>query len=101
MVHGVGGTIGALLTGILASKALVSADYFPLSAKIMEEGGNFGLFLAQLKAVLFSYGFVGLGTALILWFLKLFMPLRVKASEEERGLDYVAHGEEAYDPMTN
>jgi len=101
MVHGVGGTIGALLTGILASKTLVAADYFPLSAKIMEEGGNVGLFLAQLKAVLFSYGFVGLGTALILWFLQLFMPLRVKPTEEERGLDYVAHGEEAYDPMTN
>ena len=101
MVHGVGGTVGALLTGILAAKSLVSADYFPLSAKIMEEGGNFGLFIAQFKAVLFSYGFVGLGTALILWFLKLFMPLRVSEQDEERGLDYVAHGEEAYDPMTN
>jgi Amt family ammonium transporter len=29
------------------------------------------------------------------------MPLRVSANDEERGLDYVAHGEEAYDPMTN
>ena len=44
---------------------------------------------------------MGLGTALILWFLKLFMPLRVNESDEERGLDFVAHGEEAYDPMTN
>ena len=101
MVHGVGGTVGALLTGILAAKSLVSADYFPLSAKIMEEGGNAGLFIAQFKAVLFTYGFVGLGTALILWFLKLFMPLRVNENDEERGLDFVAHGEEAYDPMTN
>ena len=101
MVHGVGGTIGALLTGILASKALVPADYFPLSAKLMEEGGNAGLFLAQLKAVVFTYIFVGIGTAVILLLLKLVMPLRVSASDEERGLDYVAHGEEAYDPMTN
>jgi Amt family ammonium transporter len=101
MVHGVGGTVGALLTGILAAKSLVPADYFPLSAKIMEEGGNAGLFVAQFKAVLFTYGFVGLGTALILWFLKLFMPLRVNENDEERGLDFVAHGEEAYDPMTN
>ncbi|KEF42240.1 MAG: ammonia channel protein [Cyanobium sp. CACIAM 14] len=101
MVHGVGGTTGALLTGILASKALVPADYFPLSAKIMEESGNFGLFIAQLKAVIFSYGFVALGTAVILWILGALMPLRVSAEDEERGLDYVAHGEEAYDPMTN
>jgi len=101
MVHGVGGTVGALLTGLLAVKTLVPADYFPLSAKIMEEGGNAALFVAQLKAVLFTYGFVALGTALILWFLGLFMKLRVSAESEDRGLDFVAHGEEAYDPMTN
>lgn len=101
MVHGVGGTVGALLTGILASKALVPADYFPLSAKILEESGNFGLFIAQLKAVIFSYGFVALGTAVILWILGALMPLRVSAEDQERGLDFVAHGEEAYDPMTN
>jgi ammonium transporter, Amt family len=29
------------------------------------------------------------------------MPLRVSAAEEERGLEFVLHGEEAYDPMTN
>lgn len=101
MVHGVGGTLGALLTGVFAAKSLVPADYFPLSAKIFEEGGNFGLFFAQLKAVLISYGFVGLATALILFTLKAFMPLRVSPEEEDRGLDFVAHGEEAYDPMTN
>jgi ammonium transporter, Amt family len=101
MVHGVGGTVGALLTGILASKALVPADYFPLSAEILEKSGNFGLFIAQLKAVIFSYGFVALGTAVILWILGALMPLRVSAEDEERGLDFVAHGEEAYDPMTN
>lgn len=101
MVHGVGGTIGALLTGIFAAKTLVPADYFPLSAKILAESGNFGMFIAQLKAVLFSYGFVAIGTALILFILKAIMPLRVSPEEEERGLDFVAHGEEAYDPMTN
>jgi Amt family ammonium transporter len=101
MVHGVGGTLGALLTGIFASKTLVPADYFPLSAEIMEKSGNFGMFLAQLKAVLFSYGFVAIATALILFILKAFMPLRVTPEEEVRGLDFVAHGEEAYDPMTN
>ena len=70
-------------------------------AEIMEKSGNFGMFIAQLKAVLFSYGFVAIATALILLILKAFMPLRVTAEEEDRGLDFVAHGEEAYDPMTN
>lgn len=100
-VHGVGGTIGALLTGLLAVPALVPADYFPKSAEILAKGGNGALFVAHIKAVLLSYGFVGIGTALILWLISLTIGLRVSPSEEERGLDYVAHGEEAYDPMTN
>ena len=101
MVHGIGGTVGALLTGLLASKTLVPADYFPQAAKILEESGNFGLLVAQFKAVLFTYGFVALATAVILWGLGAVMPLRVSPEQEERGLDFVAHGEEAYDPMTN
>ncbi|MFM7087056.1 MAG: ammonium transporter [Cyanobium sp.] len=101
MVHGVGGTAGALLTGLLAAKDLVPADYFPQAARILEESGNVGLLLTQFKAVLFSYGFVALATAVILWSLGAVMPLRVSTTEEERGLDFVAHGEEAYDPMTN
>ena len=99
-VHGVGGTIGALLTGALAVKELVPADYFPNSAKILEESGNFGLFVAQVKAVLVTYGFVAIGTVVILLIVKATVGLRVTPEEEERGLDFVAHGEEAYDPMT-
>jgi Amt family ammonium transporter len=98
-VHGVGGTIGALLTGALAVKELVPADYFPLSAKILEEQGNLGMFIAQLKAVVLTYGFVGLGTLIILLIVKATVGLRVSPADEERGLDYVLHGEEAYDPM--
>ncbi|MCT0224574.1 ammonium transporter [Synechococcus sp. CS-1328] len=100
MVHGVGGTVGALLTGLLAVPALVPADYFPVSAQLLADGGNGALFLAQLKAVVITYGFVGLGTALILWFVGSIVGLRVSPETEERGLDFVVHGEEAYDPMT-
>jgi Amt family ammonium transporter len=56
--------------------------------------------IAQLKAVLITYGFVGLGTAIILWVVGAVVGLRVTPADEERGLDFVAHGEEAYDPMT-
>lgn len=99
MVHGVGGTIGALLTGVFAVSALVPADYFPKSAEVMAAGGNLGLFVVQLKAVLITYGFVGIGTAVILLILGAIMPLRITPEEEDRGVDYVLHGEEAYDPM--
>jgi Amt family ammonium transporter len=96
----VGGTVGALLTGAFAVPALVPADYFPKAAELLQQGGNVALFVAHLKAVLISYGFVGLGTAIILWVVGSVVGLRVTPEEEERGLDYVAHGEEAYDPMT-
>jgi len=101
MVHGVGGTVGALLTGAMAATALVPEDYFPLSAKIIKESGNLGMFFAQLKAVLFTYAFVGILTAIIVWVLSAIIGSRVSPASEERGLDFVAHGEEAYDPMTN
>ena len=100
MVHGVGGTVGALLTGVFAVSALVPADYFPVSAELLSKGGNAALFGAQVKAVLITYGFVGIGTAVILWIVGATVGLRVTPEEEERGMDFVAHGEEAYDPMT-
>jgi Amt family ammonium transporter len=58
------------------------------------------MFVAQLKAVLIAYGFVALATAIILWIVGAIFGLRVSSNDEERGLDFVAHGEEAYDPMT-
>jgi len=68
---------------------------------VLESGGNLGLFFTQLKAVLFTYGFVGIATAIILWLVGAVVGLRVSPEQEDRGLDFVAHGEEAYDPMTN
>ena len=55
--------------------------------------------MAHVKAVLISYGFVGLGSAIILWIVGATCGLRVSPGLEQRGLDVVAHGEEAYDPM--
>jgi Amt family ammonium transporter len=101
MVHGVGGTIGCLLTGIFAVPALVPAEFFPKSAEILAKGGNFAMFVAQLQGVIFTYVWIGISTAVILLIIKATVGLRVTPDEEERGLDFVAHGEEAYDPMTN
>jgi len=86
---------------LLAAPILVPADYFPKSAEILASSGNFGLFIAHCKAVLLSYGFVGIGTAVILWIVGATVGLRVTTQDESRGLDFVAHGEEAYDPMNS
>ena len=101
MVHGVGGTVGALLTGVFAVKEFVDPNFFPKAAEILNgPGGNVGMFLAQLQAVVLAYGFVALATLIILWIVGATVGLRVSTQDEERGLDFVAHGEEAYDPMT-
>jgi Amt family ammonium transporter len=101
LLPGGGAMVGALLTGSLASLPHLAGDYFPLSAKILEESGHFGLFIARIDTFILPYGFVALGTAIMLSILGALMPLRVSIEEEERGLDFVSHGEESYDPMTN
>jgi len=88
-VHGIGGIVGALLTGIFA---------FPEMGGFKEGltttvAGQVGI---QLKSVLFTVVWSGVGTAVILAVLKPLMGLRVSEDDEEQGLDLSQHGEEAY-----
>jgi len=89
-VHGVGGIVGALLTGVFASSAVNPAGADGLLL------GNPALLFKQVKAV----GSVGLYslvmTAGILLVVKVLVGLRVSATEEETGLDLSQHGERAY-----
>ena len=56
----------------------------------------------RLTAILANDGILGLGTAIVPLILGALMPLRVSGEEEEeRGLNFVFNGGEAYDPMTN
>jgi Amt family ammonium transporter len=87
--HGVGGTVGALLTGVFAQKALNGTT----------DGALFGnpyQLVIQSAAILAAIVYSGLGTFVILKAIALFMPLRATKSEEAEGLDITAHGEEAY-----
>jgi Amt family ammonium transporter len=87
--HGVGGTVGALLTGVLAHKAWNgTADGLLF--------GNPGQLGVQAVAALVAIAFSALGTLAILKLISLFAPLRVNAREEGLGLDVSQHGEEAY-----
>jgi ammonium transporter, Amt family len=89
-VHGVGGTIGALLTGVFATKSVNALG---------QDGLLFGnpiLLWDQLEGVLITYVFAGVGTFVILKLLSFLMPLRVSGETEQQGLDISEHGEEGY-----
>ncbi len=86
-VHGVGGTWGALATGLFASTALSDGGLFT---------GNGGQFVEQVIGVLATYVFCGLGTVVILSILRATVGLRVDGEEEMTGLDLALHAETAY-----
>jgi Amt family ammonium transporter len=89
-VHGVGGILGAILTGVFASKAINPAGNDGLLY------GNPSLVLTQIKAVGVTVIFAVIGTVVILGVLKAVMGLRVSEQEERMGLDLSQHSESAY-----
>lgn len=90
-VHGVGGTWGALATGLFASKAINSAGNDGLFF------GNPGQLWIQLVSVVATIGLAVVGTIIILSIVKLIMGLRVADDEERMGLDLSQHNERAYE----
>jgi Amt family ammonium transporter len=87
--HGVGGMVGALLTGVLASRAWGA----PVDGLVH---GQAGLLLPQVTGIVAAGAYSGAVTFLILRAIALFLPLRREARGERLGLDIVQHGEEAY-----
>ena len=90
-VHGVGGTAGALLTGVFASKLINSAGQDGLLA------GNPAQMIPQILGVLATIAYAAIGTFVILKIIDAVIGLRVKEHAEEEGLDISQHGELAYD----
>jgi Amt family ammonium transporter len=89
-VHGVGGILGALMTGVFASTAINPA----VTDQGLIYGG--GLLITQIKAVAVTVVFAVVGTAVIMMVLKAVMGLRVSEQEERLGLDLSQHSESAY-----
>jgi len=87
--HGVGGTVGALLTGVFAEKALNGVADGVLF-------GNPKQILIQGTAILAAIVYSGGASFVLLKAIALVMPLRAAADEEASGLDIALHGEEAY-----
>jgi len=89
-VHGVGGTFGALATGLFASKAINAAGADGVFF------GNPSLFLVQLLSVAVAIVYAFSVTWIILKVLDWTMGLRVQQEEEVQGLDLSQHGESGY-----
>lgn len=88
-IHGVGGTIGALLTGVFADPSINEAGKGLLF-------GNPGQLLTQLIAVGVTIVYSGVMTFVIFMVIKAIIGLRVDAEDEVIGLDESQHGEKAY-----
>jgi ammonium transporter, Amt family len=93
-VHGAGGTIGALLTGVFAQAIVnpIFGDGKPVGAR----DGHWGQIGNQLIGVLFAWGFALVGTMVILKITDVITGFRVTEEHEVEGLDITQHGEEAY-----
>jgi Amt family ammonium transporter len=89
-VHGIGGTWGALATGLFASKAINSGGADGLFF------GNPGQLWIQFVAVLASWALAFFGTLVILKIIDWTMGLRVSDEDEQVGLDLSQHEERAY-----
>jgi len=92
-VHGIGGTLGAILTGVFATRACwdITEKGEPLG---MLEGGS--VMPGQLAAVGVTILFSVVGTFVILLVVKALVGLRVSEQDEVRGLDLSEHDEEGY-----
>jgi Amt family ammonium transporter len=96
-VHMVGGTLGALLTGVFATKDVNPA--IPTLTLGLDGGLLYGypsLMMKQAIAIVATYVFCGLGTFLLLSVINAIIPLRPEVDDERMGLDLSQHSETAY-----
>ena len=87
--HGFGGTVGALLTGVFAQKALNGVQ----DGLLFGNAAQVGIQAAAVAAVIV---YSGVASAVLLKLIGLVTPLRASQDEEAIGMDLSQHGEEAY-----
>jgi Amt family ammonium transporter len=99
-VHGAGGTLGALLTGLFATGAINAAFGRNAAGAALPTGamdGHWGQILNQLAGIGIAWGISIVGTLVLLFAVDKVIGLRVSPEEESAGLDLSQHGEEGYD----
>lgn len=95
-VHCIGGIIGAILTGVLVNPALGGAGIMNYETGKIAEYAFSTQVIAQVKAVLLTLVWSGIGSAIIYKVIDLLVGLRVTTEQEREGLDLTEHGERAY-----
>jgi Amt family ammonium transporter len=93
-VHGAGGTIGALLTGVFAQQ--IVNPIFGAGKAVGGLDGHWGQMGNQLVGVLIAWSFALVGTIVLLKITDMITGLRATEEQEIEGLDITQHGEEAY-----
>jgi Amt family ammonium transporter len=93
-VHGAGGTIGALLTGVFAQQVI--NPIFGAGKAVGGLDGHWGQVGNQLVGVSVAWVFALVGTLVLLKIVDLLTGVRVPEEHEIEGLDITQHGEEAY-----
>ena len=99
-VHGAGGTLGAVLTGLFATSAINAAFGKDAHGNAIATGaldGHWGQVLNQLAGVGIAWGLSIVGTLALLFIVDKVIGLRVSPEDELEGLDLSQHGEEGYD----
>src|SRR5690349_13047654 len=93
-VHGAGGTIGALLTGVFAQQVI--NPIFGVGKSVGGLDGHWGQVGNQLVGVVIAWAFALVGTIILLKIVDVVTGIRVPEEHEQEGLDITQHGEEAY-----
>jgi Amt family ammonium transporter len=97
-VHGAGGTIGALLTGVFATRA-VNPIFHDAQGRALSVGwidGNAAQIGYQLVGIVMAWTFALVGSIVLIKITDLLVGVRASEDQESEGLDLTEHGEEAY-----
>lgn len=92
-VHGVGGTLGAVLTGVFATRAIWDIDSGN-TLGIIE--GNTSTIVGQIVATIVTWVFAAVASFILLKIIEATIGLRAESNAERQGLDVTEHGEEGY-----
>jgi len=90
--HGVGGTVGMIMTGLLANTAVNAANTTGNGLLF----GEFGLFKVHMIALVIVIAFTFVGSFLLLKLTDLISPLKVSPEDKKIGSDFAQHGENLY-----
>lgn len=95
-IHGVGGIVGAILTGVFAAPSLGGTGVWDYATDSVAEFSIGGQVYAQTLGVVIAIVWSGVVSFIAIHVVKALVGLRVPESEERQGLDVTTHGENAY-----